>query len=144
MIRDYRGPEATRLITMGTTIYYAYGSAYAQSDTVYRKCISNVATIRTLNPSSALVGQFMDVRDMSDSSYNGLHKVTSTPSSYIFTYALDHADEAQTDDAAGEAGRVVIYQGSFSSAVKMMPWVKFGVSVPFGSFYPLKVFIHIH
>ena len=144
MIKDYRGPEANRLTGMGSTIYYQYGTAYAQSDTVYRKCISNVATIRTLNPSSALVGQFMDVRDMGDSSYNGLHKVTSTPSSYIFTYALDHADEAQTDDAAGEVGRVQIYNGDFSSLIKPMPWVKFGIAVPFGSFFPLRVYIHIH
>ena len=92
MIKDYRGPESTRLTNAGTTIYYQYGTAFAQTDTVYRKCISNVATIRTLSPNSALVGQFMDVRDMSDSSYNGLHKVTSTSSSYIFSYALNHAD----------------------------------------------------
>ena len=145
MIKDYRGPESTRLTNAGTTIYYQYGTAFAQTDTVYRKCISNVATIRTLSPNSALVGQFMDVRDMSDSSYNGLHKVTSTSSSYIFSYALNHADEAQTDDAAGEVGRVVIYNGDFSSAIiKPMPWVKFGVAVPFGSFFPLKVYIHIH
>lgn len=140
-VTDYRSPERD-LLMFGTTLYYQYGTSHAERASEWRKCESGVATIKAALSSSALVGQFISIKDMSDSSYNGIHKVTNVIDTTTFSFDLNHADEAQTNDSAGKIQRLIVWSGSFPT-IKYLPWAKFGVTCTFGAFSVVKVWINV-
>ena len=84
----------------GDLKYSSYGSAAAVS--VSRKIASNVATIRTLGAHGLRVGDSVMIKGITTHlEYNGEFTVTGVPTPTTFTYALTHADEAETSDIGG-------------------------------------------
>ena len=69
--------------------------------TVHRARSNNVATIGTLNPHHALLGDEIVVSGLGGTGYNGTVVVTQVVNTTHFTYANIGGDEVETSDTAG-------------------------------------------
>jgi len=144
-ITCFMGPEEGLIIPVQTSsLYLRSWPAFYEQPTIYRKCIDNVATIRTAY--EAFPGLFVLVTGMSDSSYNGIHKITEIIDDWTFSYSLVHPFEAQTTDFAGTVLGLE-YQSRVFSVTKPVPWIQFKIQATagFGSGFPCaKLWVNIH
>lgn len=65
-----------------------------------RAVTSNVATMTTYVAHGLHVGDVVLIASCGDATYDGLRTVVAVPSTTTFTFALTHADEVETADAA--------------------------------------------
>jgi hypothetical protein len=83
----------------GNIRYATMGSAKAT--TVSRKIATNVATLKTTEPHGLTIGETVVITGVGHADYNGVFVVVSVPTTKSFTFALTHADEAETSDTGG-------------------------------------------
>jgi hypothetical protein len=83
----------------GDIKYSSFGSAAAVS--ISRQIDTNVATIKTLGNHGLRVGESVMISGLNHADYNGEFVVIDIPTPYTFTFALTHADEAETGDGGG-------------------------------------------
>ncbi len=78
----------------------------ASVSSVNRAVASNVATIEAVAHELAN-GDFIYLKDMTDSTYDGIHEVTVVDVDH-FTFPLTHADEAEVADATGVVQKITL------------------------------------
>ena len=127
LVEHFAAPVKGGTYTEGAADVVEIEGGGAQVASVSRAVASNVATIETGAAHNLAAGEFAVVRDMEDSSYNGIHKVVSAPDATHFTFALTHADEVEIADDGGRVVEVKCGSVSFTP-VAAMPWLKITVT----------------
>lgn len=72
-----------------------------QITTATRARTSNVATITLASDHSYQSGDFVQISNVSGTGYNGVYRISSTPTATSFTYANNGSDESSTADTGG-------------------------------------------